>query len=103
MSSAIRPLLDLVDGYRRRVAAPVNTLVRKNYSKYCDLNYITYQLIEVKDRTYRQFYDKQQQAITLDYIDGDGQPLVFNRELGTDSSNEGSYSKTVDSKQATDG
>ena len=107
MSSAIRPLLEFIDGYRRRVAAPAGTLVRKNYSRYCDLDFIAKQLGVVQDRTYRQFYDKQQRAITLDYIDGDGQPLVFNREIGTptqksnqDSANKGSrgkHSQYVDS------
>ena len=40
MSSAMRPLLEFIDGYRRRVAAPENTLIRKKYSKYADLTYI---------------------------------------------------------------
>ena len=96
MSSAVRPLLEFIDGYRRRVAAPENTLVRKNYSRYCDLNFIANQLTVVQDRTFKQFYDRQQQAITLDYIDGDGLPLVFNREIGTptqDSANKGSQGK----------
>ena len=83
MSGAIRPLLDFIDGYRRRVAAPENTLIRKNYSRYADLSFIAKQLNVTQDRIYRQFYDKQQQAITLDYIAGDGEPLVFNREIGT--------------------
>ena len=40
MSGALRPLLEFIDGYRRRNAAPENTLVRKKYSKYADLTYI---------------------------------------------------------------
>ena len=40
MSGALRPLLEFIDGYRRRSAAPENTLVRKKYSKYADLTYI---------------------------------------------------------------
>ena len=40
MSKALRPLLEFIDEYRRRVAAPANTLIRKKYSKYADLSYI---------------------------------------------------------------
>ena len=40
MSGAIRPFVEYIDGYRRRVAAPMNTLIREKYSKYADLDYI---------------------------------------------------------------
>jgi len=40
ISAALRPLLEYVDGYRRRVAAPDDTIVRKKYSRYADLSYI---------------------------------------------------------------
>ena len=49
MSSALRPLLEFVDGYRRRVAAPNNTLVRTKYSNYADLDYIKNRLKKVED------------------------------------------------------
>ena len=40
VSSALRPLLEFIDGYRRRVAAPEKTLIRTRYAKYADLAYI---------------------------------------------------------------
>ena len=40
MSTALRPLLEFIDGYRRRVAAPESSIVYKKYNKYADLSYI---------------------------------------------------------------
>ena len=48
MSSALRPLLEFMDGYRRRVAAPNNTLVRTKYSNYADLDYIRNRLLKIE-------------------------------------------------------
>jgi len=40
MSNSLRPLLEYIDGYRRRQAAPEDTIVRKKYTHYADLAYI---------------------------------------------------------------
>ena len=40
MSGALRPFLEFIDKFRRRQAAPDNTLVRKKYARYADLSYI---------------------------------------------------------------
>ena len=40
LSGSLKPLLEFVDGYRRRNAAPSETLVRKKYTKYADLDFI---------------------------------------------------------------
>ena len=40
LSGSLRPFLEFIDGYRRRVAAPQNTIVRTKYSNYADLDYI---------------------------------------------------------------
>ena len=38
--SALRPLLDYISEYRKRVAAPSGTTVHKKYTKYADLTFI---------------------------------------------------------------
>ena len=60
MSSALRPLLEFVDGYRRRVAAPENTIIRKKYSQYTDLTYIQSRLNKMEDETYRRLFETKQ-------------------------------------------
>lgn len=40
ISDSLRPLLEFIDGYRRRVSAPENTLIRKKYTRYADLSFI---------------------------------------------------------------
>ena len=49
LSGALRPFIEYIDGYRRRVAAPENTIIRKKYSKYADLSYIEKRLKFVED------------------------------------------------------
>lgn len=56
MSSALKPLLEYMDGYRRRVAAPENTLVRKKYSKYADLSYIKNRLGSVEESIHKALF-----------------------------------------------
>ena len=66
MSTALRPLLEYIDVYRRRVAAPEHTLIRKKYSKYADLSYIEKRLKTVEDETYKKIWESRQVAV--DYI-----------------------------------
>ena len=49
MSGAFKPLLQFIDGYRRRVSAPENSLVSKKYAHYADLSYISKRLKFVED------------------------------------------------------
>ena len=65
MSSAMRPLLEFIDGYRRRVAAPENTLIRKKYSSYTDLTYIQSRLNKMEDETYRRIYESKQVSVDM--------------------------------------
>lgn len=58
MSSALKPLLQYIDGYRRRVAAPENTLVHKRYAHYADLSYISKRLKVVEDSIHDQIYER---------------------------------------------
>ena len=69
MSSALRPLLEYMDEYRRRVAAPEDTLVRKKYSKYTDLSYIKNRLGKVEDDIHRTLWRNNQ--INVDYVNGE--------------------------------
>ena len=54
-----------MDGYRRTVAAPENTLVRKKYSKYADLSYIKDRLGAVEDGIHKAIFSNNQ--VTVDY------------------------------------
>ena len=56
MSGALRPLLEFIDGYRRRCAAPENTIIRKKYAKYADLNYIKNRLPKFENKIYGEFW-----------------------------------------------
>ena len=58
MASALRPLLEYMDDYRRRVAAPENTLVRKKYSKYADLSYIKNKLQSTEDQIHKSLWSR---------------------------------------------
>ena len=57
MSGALRPLLQFIDGYRRRVAAPEHTLVHKKYAHYTDLSYISKRIKAVEDSVHDQIYE----------------------------------------------
>lgn len=57
MSSALRPLLQFIDGYRRRVAAPENSLIHKKYAHYADLSYISKRIKVVEDSVHDQIYE----------------------------------------------
>ena len=69
MAAALKPLLQYMDGYRRTVAAPENTLVRKKYSKYADLSYIKDRLGAVEDGIHKAIFSNNQ--VTVDYQNGD--------------------------------
>lgn len=78
MSGAIKPLLQFIDGYRRRVAAPEKTLMRKKYTRYADLSYISKRLKVVEDSTYGQIFEEKYKkgngdAVGVDYMDGEAQ------------------------------
>ena len=66
MSNAIRPLLEYIDGYRRRQAAPEDTLIRKKYSHYADLAYIQKRLKTVEEGVYSEIWRNNQ--VTVDYM-----------------------------------
>ena len=57
MSKALRPLLEFIDGYRRRVAAPEKTRVRTRYANYADLSYISKRLKAVEDQVHESIYE----------------------------------------------
>ena len=69
MSGALRPLLEYMDGYRRRVAAPEDTLIRKKYSKYADLDYIKNHLGQVEDSIHKSLWRRNQ--VNVDYVNGE--------------------------------
>lgn len=74
MSGALKPLLQFIDGYRRRVAAPENTLIHKKYAKYADLTYIAKRIKFVEDSVHDQIYRGNKgldDGPIADYIDGD--------------------------------
>ena len=70
ISAALRPLLEFIDSYRRRVAAPQNTLVHKKYTKYADLSYISKRLWQVEDKIHRQLYN-QNGTVGVDFVGGE--------------------------------
>ena len=57
LSGALRPFLEFIDGYRRRNAAPVDTIIRKKYSKYADLDYIKKRLQQVENDVYGEYWE----------------------------------------------
>ena len=69
MSGALRPLLEYMDAYRRRVAAPEDTLIRKKYSKYADLNYIKNHLGPTEDSIHKSLWRSNQ--VSVDYVNGE--------------------------------
>ena len=71
MSASFRPLLEMIDGYRRSVAAPHGSIVRKKHAKYCDLDYIQNRLEKVENETHAEiFKENNKNAVALDYIEG---------------------------------
>ena len=69
MSGALRPLLEFLDSYRRRGAAPEETLVRQKYSKYTDLDYIKKRLPIVEDEVHTAIFRRNQ--VSVDFVEGD--------------------------------
>ena len=67
MSNSLRPLLEYIDGYRRRQAAPEDTIVRKKYTHYADLAYIQKRLKQVEDETHSEIWRANQ--VTVNYMD----------------------------------
>lgn len=48
MSGALRPLLEMIDEFRRSSAAPETSVVMRRHAKYADLNYIQTRLKAVE-------------------------------------------------------
>ena len=88
MSGALKPLLQFIDGYRRRVAAPENTLIHKRYAHYADLTYIAKRLKVVEDSVHGQIFRGNKGldggGPVADYIDGDeferGESILTGRD-----------------------
>lgn len=54
LSAAFRPLLEFIDGYRRRVIAPSGSIVRKKgYAQYADMSYIYINLSLAETKAYK--------------------------------------------------
>lgn len=74
MSASFRPLLEMIDGYRRSVAAPLGSIVRKKHARYCDLDYIQNRLEKVESEVLAEIYkENNKSAVALDFIEGQGQ------------------------------
>ena len=67
LSQFLRPLLEFIDVYRRRVSAPKNSLIHKKYAHYADLDYISTRLREIEDQNAKQAQDN----INVDFVPGD--------------------------------
>ena len=52
ISQSLRPLLEYIDEYRRRNAAPDESIIRKKYSNYADLDYIKNRLSGLEKDVY---------------------------------------------------
>ena len=67
LSQFLRPLLEFIDVYRRRISAPKNSIIHKKYAQYADLDYISTRLREIEDQNTRQAQDE----IAVDFVSGD--------------------------------
>ena len=72
MSGALRPLLEMIDEYRKSSAAPETSVVLRKHAKYADLNYIQTRLKAVESEVhYRIFAANKKQNVMTDYLEGD--------------------------------
>ena len=61
LSGSLRPFLKFIDKHRHKNAAAKDTIVRKKYKKYADLDYITKRLHLVEEDVYGEFWREQNQ------------------------------------------
>ena len=63
LCAALKPLLEFIEGYRRRVAAPSDTMVHKKYTKYADLTYISTKMRQVETETYGKLLERKMKEL----------------------------------------
>ena len=71
MAGALRPLLEMIDEYRRSVAAPETSKVLRSYANYTDLDYIKNRLSTMEDDVSQAIYrENKPDTALVDYLDG---------------------------------